>query len=247
MSILKMNKRELSCVTFRNIKGFLTPDEVVHIAKTMGAFWAYDYEAADKGKVGMHAELKSGLHSDGFFVSRILLEQENIRRIFSAQIAKEIGESCAIEEKPTCVVGVPDGATTLGKDIGEQYDINVLEMRKTTSGKIVLVSSLGPKEKVLLIEDFCTRGTGFIEAVLSIKKAQPKVCFVPYNPVIINRGGLKNILVPGVGDFKILSVVDWRVQDWDPKQGCPLCDRGSIPIKPKVSDANWKALTTSQL
>ena len=34
-------------------------DGFEHISRSVGALWVYDYEAAARGKVGMHAELKS--------------------------------------------------------------------------------------------------------------------------------------------------------------------------------------------
>jgi len=193
----------------------------------------------------MHASLKSGLHSDGFFISRILLASENIRRIISSQMVMRIKEALCENDMPSGVVGVPDGATKIGEDIGKMFGINVLKMGKI-EGQIVSSSPVDPQERILVVEDFCTRGTGFTEAVRAIKAAQPKAQFIPYDPVIINRGGLKIIFVEGTGEFKICPVVEWRVQDWDPEK-CPLCKMGSVAIKPKATDENWKAITTSQL
>jgi hypothetical protein len=98
-----------------------------------------------------------------------------------------------------------------------------------------------------LIEDFCTRGTGFKEAVKAVLENCPSSKILPFDPVILNRGGLKAIDVPGVGAFTVLPVVEWRIEDWDPTEGCPLCRMGSTPIKPKETEANWQAITTSQL
>ena len=93
----------------------LTEEEVVYIAETLGAFWKYDYEAAKCGKVGLHAELKSLLHSDGFFISRILLEQPNIRTIMADQQVMRFNQLGI--PRPDWVAGIPDGATELGKDL----------------------------------------------------------------------------------------------------------------------------------
>ena len=108
-------------------------------------------EALKEGKPGLHAELKSGLHSDGFFVSRILLESWNMRVIMVDQIAlrfKQLGTA-----KPDWVVGIPDGATELGKEVARALDAKSAEMKKE-EGKMVLVSSIGADETLLLIEDF---------------------------------------------------------------------------------------------
>lgn len=240
-----MGKEELLPIQVEGIQRLLTPEEVVHMAKELGAFWTYDYDVAKQGRVGLHAELKSGLHSDGFFISRIFLAEENIRKIISHQMVMRLKQHPDEIISPNYVVGIPDGATKLGEDIAQILGRKCAEMEKV-DGRIRLVTSLLPGEPILLVEDFCTRGTGFAEAVRVILEAQPEAYILPYDPVIINRGGLESIIIEGFGQAKVLPVVEWRVQDWPPEE-CPLCKMGSKPIKPKATDENWKAITTSQL
>lgn len=246
MGILEMGRYELLCLKKEDINRFLTPEEVVHMATALGAFWTYDYKAAEQGRVGRHALLKSELHSDGFFVSKILLAPENIRLIIAAQMATKIREVLQGQNMPGCIGGVPDGATKLGEGIGAILGVEILKMEKV-DGRISLVSTVSPEKSILLVEDFCTRGTGLNETVRLIRVSQPESRFVPYEPVIINRGGLKYVLVEGVGNFEVLPVVNWKVQDWDPNKGCPLCEMGSVAIKPKETDENWRLLVSSQL
>ena len=226
----------------------LTEEEVVYTAETLGAFWKYDYEAAKLGRVGMHAILKSELHSDGFFVSRILLQYPNIRIIMADQQVmrfKELGTP-----NPDWVAGIPDGATELGKEVAELLGVKSAEMKKD-GGRIALVSYVVAGETLLLVEDFCTRGTGFTEAVLDILSKQSAVTIMPYELFIINRGGLSEIEIPAekTGSSKIVAkivpVVNYRVNDWETVD-CPLCKIGSRPIKPKATDENWRLITTSQ-
>jgi threonine dehydrogenase-like Zn-dependent dehydrogenase len=66
------------------------------------------------------------------------------------------------------------------------------------------------------------------------------------NPVILNRGGLKWIMVRGVGKFRIVAIGDYWARDWSKKR-CPLCRAGSVPIKPKATKENWTKIITSQL
>ncbi|MDO8424668.1 MAG: hypothetical protein Q7S70_01885 [bacterium] len=225
----------------------LTELEVVYIAQTLGAFWRYDYVAAKIGRVGLHAELKSGLHSDGFFISRILLESPNIRLIIADQQALRFRQLAL--PHPDWVAGIPDGATDLGKDVADLFGANLALMKKE-DGRISTVSQIPDGETLLLVEDFCTRGTGYIETVLDILAKQPKVRVLPYELVIINRGGLDSIKV-SIGNgaefvAKVVPVVNYRVNDWKPEE-CPLCKMGSKAIKPKATDENWRLITTSQL
>ncbi len=222
----------------------LRPEEVIHMATELGAFWSYRYDRAVTTR-GLHALLKSGLHSDGFFVSRILLAPENIRRIMAEQMVKRL--VVADIERPTHVAGIPDGATLLGVAVAEILKKPHLKLEKV-DGKIVLAEPVSAGAQVLLVEDFCTRGTGFAEAVLAILNSplrDPTANIVRINPVIINRGGLGAVTVEGHGEFPVLSVVNRRIQDW-PADACPLCQAGSEPIKPKATDENWSAIIHSQ-
>lgn len=244
VDILSMDRNQILCLEPRDVLRALLTDDVVHIAKTLGAFWQYDYEAAKAGRVGLHAELKSGLHSDGFFVSKILLAPENVRSIMSMQIARCIVKKLG-KNRPDYISGIPDEATSLGIDVAKNLDVKVAEMRKI-DGRIFLTMDLCGGD-ILLVEDFFTRGTGFTEVVTQIRDSQPDTKVWPYNVVILNRGETKKINVPKVGSFQVLSVVEKRIEDWDPKKKCPLCEIGSKPIKPKASDENWSLLNLSQL
>lgn len=242
--ILEMNKEELLTLNPADIRCDLTAEEVLHIATSLDAFWSYDYEAVKQGRVGLHAILKSGLHSDGFFVSRILLKPWNILYIMAAQIVMRLRETHVTE--PDYVAGVPDGATELGKTVAWMLGAKLAEMEKI-EGKIYLETPIQEGKSLLLIEDFCTRGTGFQEAVRVAANNFPNwpIRIVPFDPVIINRGGLEKITMEVFGEFRILPVVEKRINDWD-ALSCPLCAIGSKPIKPKATDENWRLITNSQ-
>lgn len=243
-SILEMGREEILALTTQDPPELLTAGEVMHIATILGAFWTYDYVAASEGRVGLHALLKSGLHSDGFLVSRILLEPVNILLMMANQIAIRYRDIGGLS--PDWVAGVPDGATMLGRAVAKILGARSAEIVKV-DGRIFPVSSLGPDDKLLLVEDFCTRGTGFKEAVIEVKRQSPETTVLPYNPVIVNRGGMQTISVDGIGEFTVLPIVERRIQDWDPNIRCDLCSLGSTAIKPKATDENWRQLVTSQL
>jgi orotate phosphoribosyltransferase len=242
MKIIGMSREELLGLAHQDVgRHFLTSYEIIYIAKTLGAFWQYDYEAAKKGRVGMHALLKSGQHSDGFFISRILLESENIREIIAHQMVMKIEE--AEVPIPDYVTGIPKGATELGFEVSKIMGTEHARMEKI-GGRIKLTQQINPGDSILLVEDFCTRGTGFAEGVASVIEAVPEANILRYDPVIINRGGLEMVSTV-CGDCRILPVVEMRIQDWDPEV-CPLCKAGSRAIKPKETNENWAAINSSQ-
>lgn len=237
-----MSREELLGLDHQDIgHQFLTSYEVLHIAMVLRGFWQYDYEAKEKGIPGMHALLKSGQHSDGFFVSRILLEPENIREIIAHQMVMKIEE--AEVPIPDYVAGIPKGATELGLEVATIMGVEHARMEKI-GGRIKLTQCINPGDSILLVEDFCTRGTGFAEGVAAIKEATPGASILPYDPVIINRGVLEKVSTE-FGDFRILPIAEMKIQNWDP-ESCPLCKAGSVAIKPKETDENWVAINNSQ-
>ena len=241
MSIQAMNVEQLLTLDPKSITRRLSGEEIVHIAKSLAAFWSYDYEAADNGRSGMHAILKSGRHSDGFFVSKILLSHENIAHLMAQQIIDVLmGHGACWADY---VIGIPDGATILGAHMAEILRVKVLHMHKV-EGKVVLVDPVVEGASVLFVEDVCTRGSAFTEAVIELHTKYPEALILPFYPVIINRGGLESINVANEV-YRVVPIADFRINDFEPEE-CPLCARGSLAIKPKLSEANWEAITNSQ-
>jgi orotate phosphoribosyltransferase len=240
--VLNMGRDELLKLDPLVYRGKYDKREILHVFTELGAFWRYDYEAADQGRMGLHALLKSELHSDGFLYSMAALQHGNICKIMARNLVAMWKGSGL--KNPDWVAGVPDGATQLGKDFAQFLRVKAAEMVKE-EGKIQLVSDINPGETLLLVEDFCTRGTGFKEAVRDILSKQPDASILPIELVIINRGGLKEIDIEEVGKFKVVAAAEHRINDW-PEEDCPLCKKGSKPIKPKATDENWERIMTSQ-
>ncbi len=244
-NITTMNRGEILEIRPNSIRRMLSPEEILHIFKTMGAFWAYDYAAAKDGLVGMHAELKSGRCSDGFLNFKEILKHQNVRQIFSHQVILKILPLLCGNNKPDYIAGIPDGATKMGEDICQALRIANLQMAKVND-KIVPIADIKPGSKILLVEDFCTRGTAFINAVEGIKLVQPDAVILPFYPVIINRGGMESVIIEELDKFEIVPLVHHRINDWEPEK-CPLCKIKSVRIKPKATEENWVKITTSQI
>lgn len=242
VKIFGLTKEEILSLSPASIDKWISDEEIVYIARTVDAYWQYDYEAADQGRVGYHAELKSLRHSDGFFVSKILLQYENILDIIAKTLVRRYEYNGF--PRPDWVVGIPDGATKLGEKVAEYMGAKIAEMKKIDK-KIVMEGWIPSSETLLFVEDFCTKGTGFKEAVRSVIAKQPFVKLLPYELAILNRGRLSGILVEGVGPFIIVAGAYYPVNDWDAAE-CPLCKLGSKLIKPKATDENWKIITTAQ-
>jgi len=245
LDILDMERDDLLQLRPENITWLLSPEEILHIFEVMGGLWLYNYTAAETGKVGLHALLKSKRCSDGFFNSKVVLNHHNLRRIFAQQLVRLFDDPWA--PKPDFVCGIPDGATELGKDVAAIMGVAIAKMRKV-EGIIQLIEPF-PSGNLLLVEDFCTRGTGFRQAVtdiIAVQKGSGTIHLLPLELVILNRGGLNEIRVDDVGDFTVQALVKHRIQDWE-RSECPLCKMGSKLIPPKKPEKNWDRLTASQL
>jgi orotate phosphoribosyltransferase len=242
LDILKKDKQSLLDIHPQEVNRLLTSQEILHIFKELGGFWKYDYEAGLNGKPGYHALLKSGNHSDGFLNSKQVLKYPNICHIMAGQLLRAWKRIRS--PSPSKIAGIPTGATALGESLAYRLELDTVEMEKT-AGKIKIVSGLTPGDSLLLVEDFCTKGTGFKEAVTSIKSKFPDTEILPFELVIINRGGLAKIKTKH-GVFQIVSLADHRINDWSPPV-CPLCKTyGSKPLEPKKNQENWELITTSQ-
>jgi orotate phosphoribosyltransferase len=247
-SIIGLSKEEILALTVADIGDrIISKEELFYTAKMLGAHWRYNYEAAKAGKIGLHALLKSLRHSDQFFVSKILLAHRNIREIIADQLVKIYYKHGG--KKPGAITGIPDGATELGRDVARIMGVPYIEMEKA-DGKIRLVGKIEPGQTLLLIEDFCTRGTGFIESVKDILAQFPDAEIIRLELVILNRGGLNYIEVEldeGNMYFDIAALVTEKIDDWTENE-CELCKKfGSKPIKPKESEENWELINTAQL
>lgn len=245
MNILEMKKEGLLSLYPEDVGFLLSDEEVLHIFVALGYAWFYDYEAAKAGKVGLHALLKSLRCSDGFVNAKDCLEKyANIRGIFARQITMRINN---LGIKPDYVVGVPTAASKLGDDVADMIGSKKVIMIKDENSNIKMEATIEAGKTILIIDDVCTKGTGFSESVREIKQSHRflGVEILPYDCVIVNRGGLSAVVVDG-DRYEIMYVAQRRINDWA-REECPLHKLGSEAIKPKITEENWQLITTAQL
>lgn len=212
----------------------LTSEETMHIAEVLGSIWRYDYCALAEGKPGYHALLKSGLHSDGFFDSYIMLGHENILEIMAYWLSFYLRNLRVLVDY---VAGIPNGATKLGEKISQKLSFQDPEpLLKKEGNEIVLAKPIPSGSRVLLVEDCFTRGTAFRQASRVLVEA--KAIVLPILLAVMNRN--KRLRQGWTPDQKlrVIYLADFTAKAWKPRE-CPLCKAGSIAVKPKE---NWKLL-----
>lgn len=243
MDIKSMNREQLLRVNPEELSRRLTSEEAIHISSTLGAFWRYDYEAARQGRVGKHAIIEFGRHSNGFFDSGVLLASLNIRYIMAEQIVMRLNEVNA--PCPDWVADVWDRFSGLGEEVARRLKTKFAIMDQV-NGRPRLTTAVRFENQLLLVGDSFSTGADFEQAAGAVTENQPNAVVLPYIPVILSRNGARRIVIAGAA-FQVLPVMEWRIQDFEPgPENCPLCAMGSIPINPKESAESRLELFTSQ-
>ena len=93
MSLLGYTKKQFLKLDPEEICWQLSKEEILHLFSAFDAYWSYDFRAADEGRVGCHAILSDGFHSNGFFNSRPVLEHDNLCRLFCQAAGDEVPQS----------------------------------------------------------------------------------------------------------------------------------------------------------
>lgn len=244
--ITKLSKDELISLEPKQVaRRLLRPEEIWHIVNTFNVCWRYDYEKAKIGRVGYHAELSGGDHSDVFFNFPLLFNHKNLLIIMAEQLVLRHKKQ-ADAEKPDWVAGIPNGAKVFGGEVSHFLNTRSADLRKDEN-RMILKSRICPIESVLLVEDVCTKGTAFKKAILAIRHKQPRAMILDYVLVFMRRG-IPTIKIDDC-EYKIVSLINIENKDQDNRWApalCPLCKMGSQPIKPKNPPASWILLTSSQ-
>lgn len=240
--ILGLTRSDLLALDPKEVTWIMTGAEIRYLAMVMEAFWQYDYK---KAKLGCHVILKSGLHSNGFFAAKFILEHPNLCQILAGQIC--VAYLKGNRMKPDWAAGVPDSATNLAKDCAEIMGRRHAIMEKSDDDSMLLTTSIPEGETILVFEDVCSTGKGFGQAISAIRVKSPLAKILPFEPVILNRSGLAHLDFGDVGGgFTILSLLNERMDVW-PSGSCSLCGAGSPAIaKPKKDRETWQKLVTSQ-
>lgn len=193
-----------------------------------------------------HAELTSGKHSSGFFNSRLIIKDERLLFMAVADLI-ELSERGGPTINGDIVIGPQTGATLLAKYISRQLSVSkgkehlfISPAKKIVNGEKTMVFTPRESElifgrRILLCDDVLTTG-GSVNLVANAIN-EFKGIILPFILVLVNRSGLKEI-----NGRKIIALIDKEMPVWDSADVCPLCQAGSIAIRPKD---NWEALNAT--
>lgn len=189
-----------------------------------------------------HVELTSGLHSDGFFNSRLVTGDEELLEEAAFDLVSLFVERYS-KLNFNGVVGPQTGATKLAEVLaltmqgltGENFfsaspaKCMIDGQKSMEFSQKELFNILG--SRVLLCEDVCTTGGSVELAAQAVARASGFT--TPYVLVLVNRSGSKYI-----NGRHVVALIDRAMTNWE-SANCPLCKGGSKALRAKD---NWAEL-----
>jgi orotate phosphoribosyltransferase len=185
----------------------MTSDQVLDIYKKTGAL------------LTGHFLLSSGLHSEQYLQSALVLQQPDIASKLCAALAEHFRDS-DIE----AVIAPALGGVFVSHETARALGVRAL-FAERVNGELTLRRgfTIRPGERVLVVEDVITTGKSTKETIEVVKKSGGTV--VAAGSLVDRSGGKADLGVP----YKAL--VTLQVPAYPP-ESCPLCKAGSKPVKP---------------
>jgi orotate phosphoribosyltransferase len=166
-----------------------------------------------------HFRLSSGLHSDRYLQSALVLQYPDF--------AAELGQAVADRTRhlgPTVVMSPALGGIVIGQEVARALRVRaIFAERQDGALRLRRGFSLAPSDRVLVVEDVITTGGSTRDTVDVATTAGAHVLGAG---AIIDRGsGPARLNVP------LFALVQLDVPAWEP-DACPLCARGEPIVKP---------------
>lgn len=233
MNLSKIKPSRLACkVVFSK--------DIISWFENEDALWRYQGEPSPERP---HAELSSGLCSNGFIDCQRVLCYPNIAEILGNQLAWEIKVFMrdAKIDKIDYVVSAPYAGITFGHEVAKALEAKFLFAEKDPSdprGKKMLWQRVAMPEgsRVLQVDELITTTSTIKEVREAIEKGNPgPITFVPFVATLVYRPESLKI----EPETEIISLIRQEIQNFEPSQ-CPYCAAGSPRVRPKK---NWEQLT----
>jgi len=185
----------------------MTQDEVLEIYQKTGAL------------LTGHFLLSSGLHSERYLQSALVLQQPDIATRLCAALAEHFRNS-SIE----AVIAPALGGVFVSHETARALGVRAL-FAERVNGELTLRRgfTIKPGERILVVEDVITTGKSTRETIEVVKKAGGVA--VAAASLVDRSGGKADLGVP----YKALVTLE--VPSFTALE-CPMCKAGSTPVKP---------------
>ena len=185
----------------------MTSDDVLDIYRKTGAL------------LTGHFLLSSGLHSDQYLQSALVLQQPDVASKLCAALAARFRD-----QNIQAVIAPALGGVLVSHETARALGVRGL-FAERVDGTLTLRRgfSIGPGERILVVEDVITTGKSTKETIAVVRMAGGVV--VAAGSLIDRSGGTADLGVP------YHSLVTLSVPTYAP-EACPMCTVGSVPVKP---------------
>lgn len=185
----------------------MTHDEVLDIYKKTGAL------------LNGHFLLSSGLHSEQYLQSALVLQQPELATRLCAALATHFRDM-----QVEVVIAPALGGVFVSHETARALGVRAL-FAERVHGELTLRRgfTIKPGERVLVVEDVITTGKSTKETIRVVQECGGKV--VGAASLVDRSGGKADLGVP----YK--SLVTLAVPTYAP-EACPMCKAGSAPVKP---------------
>jgi len=166
-----------------------------------------------------HFLLSSGLHSDRYLQSALVLQQPDIATKLCAELAADF-KGQGIE----AVIAPALGGVFVSHETARALGVRAL-FAERVNGELTLRRgfTIRPGERVLVVEDVITTGKSTRETIEVVTKAGGSV--IAAASLVDRSGGKAQLGVP----YRSLVTLDVPTY---PAESCPMCKAGSAPVKP---------------
>jgi orotate phosphoribosyltransferase len=166
-----------------------------------------------------HFLLSSGLHSEQYLQSALVLQEPDIATRLCAALAAYFKD-----ERIEAVIAPALGGVFVSHETARALGVRAL-FAERVNGELTLRRgfTIKPGERLLVVEDVITTGKSTKETIEVVKRAGGVA--VAAGSLVDRSGGRADIGVP----YK--SLVTLNVPTYAP-DACPLCKAGSAPVKP---------------
>ncbi|XOA42848.1 MAG: hypothetical protein ACKKMO_03595 [Candidatus Nealsonbacteria bacterium] len=217
----------------------LTEKDILHWFNLCDAFWFHD---GDPKKP--HAELTSGMCSNGYANCPEVLKHPNLNEILALQLVRLLRENRI--GKVDWVIGSAYADITfsyeVAKALGAIHGFTEKDPTEPKKKRMLWKRMTIPaKAKVLQVEELITTSGTFKEVRRAVREGNSEqVNFLPIVGVLVHRPP-KLPIDYEIDDekIKIISLIEKGMWAVDPSE-CSLCKAGSPRYRPK---SHWKELT----
>ncbi|MDR3243989.1 MAG: orotate phosphoribosyltransferase [Elusimicrobiota bacterium] len=175
----------------------------------------------NKALLSGHFLLSSGLHTDAYFQSALILQYPSEASKLALAIGKKVKDA---KIKIDIVVSPALGGIVIGQEAAKVLNARAIFTEKVEGQSMLRRGfTIEKNERVLIVEDVVTTGLSTKEVIKTLKPFGAKICAAA---CLVDRSGGKINL--GIPLFSLLSL---KVKNYN-QQDCPLCKSGIPYIKP---------------